>query len=128
PLDEFSLESSHARWMRRALKDAEKVSMTFDVVPASSVPQLLPTLRAVSDEWLAGKHTREKGFSLGRFDEEYLRRFPVATVSAPGPNGEREIVAFANLWCGAAGGEMAPDLMRTARAAPRGTMDYLFVK
>ena len=64
---------------------------SFRVVPASEVPSLLPTLRESSDQWLEAKHTREKGFSLGRFDEPYLRRFPVALAERDGG-----IQAFAN--------------------------------
>ena len=34
----------------------------------------------ISDAWLQEKNTREKGFSLGSFDEKYLLHFPVAIV------------------------------------------------
>jgi phosphatidylglycerol lysyltransferase len=126
-LPEFSLSGADRRWMRRNLNDAEKAGLTFDVVPASDVPALLPTLRAISDEWLGTKSAREKGFSLGRFDEAYLKHFPMALVRAPSPSGP-QIVAFANLWCGAAGGEISPDLMRRSGHAPRGVMDFLFIQ
>ena len=127
PLEAFSLAGADRRWMRRSLVEAEKAGLTFEVVPAAAVPALLPTLRAISDEWLGTKTTREKGFSLGRFDESYLRHFPMALVSAPCAGG-REIVAFANLWCGAPGGEISPDLMRRSADAARGVMDYLFIQ
>jgi len=107
--------------------DAEKAGMTFEVLPATAVAALLPTLRVISDEWLGSKATREKGFSLGRFDETYLAHFPIALVYAPCAEG-REIVAFANLWCGAPGGEISPDLMRRSAHAPRGVMDFLFIQ
>ena len=127
PLPEFSLGGADHRWMRRNLNDAEKAGMTFEVVPASAVPALLPALRVISDEWLGTKVAREKGFSLGRFDEAYLAHFPMALVWAP-CDGGREIVAFANLWCGASGGEISPDLMRRSGHAPRGVMDFLFIQ
>ena len=126
PLPDFSLSGADRSWMRRSLKDAEKAGMTFDVVPASDVPALLPTVRAISDEWLGTKSAREKGFSLGRFDDAYLNHFPMALVRAPSPAGPA-IVAFANLSCGARGGEIAPDLMRRSNHAPRGVMDFLFI-
>ena len=81
----------------------------------------------MSDEWLRHKRVREKGFSLGYFDDAYLRHFPMALVYAPGADGDR-IVAFANLWTGREGGELSPDLMRRAGDAPKGTMDFLFVQ
>ena len=126
-LPTFSLSGADRRWMRRNLNDAEKDGMTFEVVPASAVPALLPTLRAISDEWLGTKSAREKGFSLGRFDDAYLSHFPTALVRAPTEQGN-EIVAFANLWCGARGGEISPDLMRRSSRAPRGVMDFLFIQ
>lgn len=127
PLQSFSLTTPDRRWMRRSLVEAEKAGLSFEVVPPAAVPALLPTVRAISDEWLGTKTTREKGFSLGRFDDAYLGHFPMALVSAPCETG-REIVAFANLWCGAAGGEISPDLMRRSAHAPRGVMDYLFIQ
>ena len=126
-LPEFSLNGADRRWMRRNLNDAEKSGTTFEVVPVSDVPALLPTLRRISDEWLGTKATREKGFSLGRFDETYLRHFPMAVVRAATGNGNH-IVAFANLWSGAPGGELSPDLMRRSNDAPRNVMDFLFVQ
>ena len=126
-LPQFSLNGADRRWMRRNLNEAEKAGTTFEVVPASDVPALLPTLRTISDEWLGTKVAREKGFSLGRFDEPYLKHFPMALVRAETETGNR-IVAFANLWSGAAGGEISPDLMRRSADAPRNVMDFLFLQ
>lgn len=127
PLANFNLDGAERRWMRRALKETAKFGLEFSIIPAVEVPAMMPTLRAISDEWLGDKRTREKGFSLGRFDERYLACFPHAIVTAP-VNGERIPVAFANLWIGAAGGDVSPDLMRRSHAAPRGTMDFLFIQ
>lgn len=122
-LDRFTLTGSAARDRRRALLDGEKHRLSFEIVPADGVAALLPTLRTISDDWLGGRTTREKGFSLGRFDEAYLGRTPLALVRAEG-----RPVAFANLWLAAPGTEIAPDLMRHTGDAPRGVMDYLFVE
>lgn len=122
PLRGFTLDGGSRKWMRRALKDGDKLGWAFEVVPAAAVPALIPALRAVSDDWLGGKAAREKGFSLGRFDAAYLARTPAALVR----DAAGEVVAFANLWLGAPGSECAPDLMRHRHDA-RGAMDYLFV-
>jgi phosphatidylglycerol lysyltransferase len=114
--------------MRRVLKEADRAGRTLEIVPPSAIPALLPRFRRISDEWLAEKRGREKGFSLGRFDEAYLRRFPAAVIRAPDAAGISRIVAFANLWCGAPGGEVSPDLMRRSADAPRCVMDLLFVR
>jgi phosphatidylglycerol lysyltransferase len=105
------------------VREVERRGATFEIVPAARVPEILPALRRVSDAWLAARRTREKGFSLGFFDEGYLRRFPAAVVRLEG-----RIVAFANLWLAPDLGEMSVDLMRHEPAAPEGVMDYLFVQ
>lgn len=126
-LGAFSLEGGRRRGLRRTVKDVERAGARFEVVPAVRVPALLPRLRTVSDDWLASKRVREKGFSLGFFDEHYLRRFPVAVVTAP-RDGAEDIVAFASLWPGGDREELSADLMRFATDAPRGVMEYLFVQ
>lgn len=128
-LPTFTLEGGERKGLRRTLKDVGKLGFTFEVVPPEAVPPLLPELRAVSDSWLAEKSSREKGFSLGRFDEQYLSYFPMALVRAPAEDGAAgDTVAFANLWTSAACEELSVDLMRYTPAAPRGVMDYLFVE
>ena len=122
PLSTFALEGGARRGLRRTQKDLQKAGATFEIVPVEGVAALMPELRAISDEWLGAKATREKGFSLGRFDTVYLARFPHAIVRING-----RIVAFANLWTGS-GRELSVDLMRYSNDAPRAVMEYLFIE
>jgi phosphatidylglycerol lysyltransferase len=87
------------------------------------VPPLLDELKQISDAWLAEKDTREKGFSLGFFEPEYMKKLPIAIVRRQG-----NIIAFANIWPGADSEELSIDLMRHLPSAPNGIMDYLFVE
>jgi phosphatidylglycerol lysyltransferase len=119
-LGNWELEQPAHRRQRRTLRAVERAGCSFEVIPAEQVRPLLPELRRISNAWLTLKHTREKGFSLGAFDEEYLCRFPVAVVRS-----ERGIVAFANLWLSATGRELSLDLMRYDPAAPHGVMEYV---
>jgi len=121
PLASFSLEGHARKKLRYAQGRLQKEGCTFEVVDAVALPALLPELRTISDSWLEDKHTREKGFSLGRFEEDYVRQFPCALVRQNG-----HIVAFANLWPGAPGSELSIDLMRYVPEAPHGVMDFLF--
>lgn len=123
PLATFSLDGGERKGLRRAHREVERLGVGVEVIPPDELGAVLPALRAVSDEWLASKSVREKGFSLGRFDEAYLRNFPVAVARHEG-----RIVAFSNLWPGAPGTELTVDLMRYGAAAPRGVMDYLFIE
>jgi phosphatidylglycerol lysyltransferase len=122
PLPDFSLKGSRRSGLRYALRKLARDGCVFEVVPAAGVGEILPDLRQVSDAWLAQKNTREKGFSLGFFDERYLLNFPMAVVKQ-----RDEIVAFANLWTGADQQEMSLDMMRFRPPAPNGIMDFLFV-
>ncbi|PWB72518.1 MAG: hypothetical protein C3F15_10985 [Holophagae bacterium] len=121
-LARFSLDGKEHKGLRHNQNKLEREGCSLAITPPDGVPALLPELRAVSDAWLASKSTREKRFSLGRFDEAYLVQQPVAVVRQGG-----RVVAFANLWPGARGGELSIDLMRFEAGAPAGVMDYLFV-
>jgi phosphatidylglycerol lysyltransferase len=122
-LDGFSLQGPARSELRYAHKRAQKDGSSFEIIPPENVPSLIPTLKAVSDEWLGRRQTREKGFSLGIFDPDYLSHFPCAVVR----RGER-IVAFANLWLSGNKEEIAIDLMRHGQDSGYGVMDYLFIE
>lgn len=119
----FSLEGGMNKGKRNLVNRMEKEYCTFEVTPAADVPFLLPRFREISDAWLIAKNTREKRFSLGFFDDAYVRRFPAAIVRRHG-----EIVAFANLWSAAEHEEISLDLMRYLPDAPEGVMEYLFIQ
>jgi phosphatidylglycerol lysyltransferase len=123
PLTDFSLEGSARRELRQAQRRGQREGCRFEVVPREAVGPLLPELRAVSNQWLQTRSTREKRFSLGCFDESYLRRCPMALVR----RGDR-VVAFANVWAPDPREEVSVDLMRYSEDAPSGVMDYLFTE
>jgi len=118
PLETFTLVGSDRKWMRQVLRRVEAGGCAFEIIDPT--PHM-EELRAISESWLAEKKTREKGFSLGFFAEQYIRRCPVAVVR----RGD-QIVAFSNLWEGA-GEEVSVDLMRQIPGAPNGVMDYMFI-
>ena len=119
----FTLDGSAHSKFRRTIKEVERRGATFRMWQPSETRALMPALRDVSEAWRAKKPGREKGFSLGFFDEQYLSYFPIATLERDGV-----IVAFANVWLSPSGGVIAPDLMRYSPAAPPGSMEYLFLQ
>ena len=123
PLAGFTLDGPARRDLRQARRRAERDGLGFEWIPAAGVPPLIETLRAVSDAWLGARHSREKGFSLGRFDPAYLQRFPCALVRREGA-----IVGFANVWTSGGRQELSVDLMRHRPDAPPGVMDFLFTE
>jgi phosphatidylglycerol lysyltransferase len=122
-VSKFTLEGGGRKGLRSNRNKLQKEGCTFEIVPRDEVPSLFPVLRAISDAWLGEKKGAEKGFSLGFFDEAWLRRFPCALVRHNG-----DPIAFANLWLAAEQDEFSPDLMRYRPDGPRGLMDYLFVE
>jgi phosphatidylglycerol lysyltransferase len=121
PLENFSLEGSDRKWMRKMQRRVESEACTFEI--STDPASILPELREISDSWLSEKRTREKGFSLGSFVDHYMRRFPVAVVRRG-----THIVAFANLWAAGQKEEISVDLMRQRSDAPNGVMDYMFLQ
>ena len=120
-LAEFSLEGSKHKNLRYIHNRLSKEGFQFEVVSPEKVPPILPELKKISDEWLDDKKAGEKGFSLGFFNERYLKYFPVAVVRF-----QDRIFAFANLWPGGGKIELSVDLMRYCNDAPRGIMDFIF--
>jgi phosphatidylglycerol lysyltransferase len=107
--------------MRKTQRYAENQGCHFEIIQPDEVPAILPELRAISDAWLSEKKTREKGFSLGSFSEDYIRRFPIAIVRRKGA-----IEAFANIWKSGQSEEISLDLMRQVEKPVNGVMDYMF--
>lgn len=122
-LAEFSLERPRRQPFRYADRKIDKDGLTFEIIPSADVPPLIPRLQEISDAWLDFKSGSEKGFSLGYFDEEYMKRFDVAVLKRDG-----EIVAFANIWRGADKYEITVDLMRYMPNVHKLLMDALFAK
>jgi phosphatidylglycerol lysyltransferase len=121
-LPRFSLEGGARSGLRHTVNKGHRDGLSFEMLPPHDAAGVLPELRVISDAWLESKNSREKSFSLGRFDESYLSNTPLAVVRRNGT-----ILAFANIWHGAEGGELSIDLMRFLPDAPSGVMDFLFI-
>jgi phosphatidylglycerol lysyltransferase len=123
-LSTFSLEGGDAKKLRQARNRFERAGLSFAIRDRAVVAEQLETLRAVSDAWLAEHRAGDKGFSLGRFDDAYLRRFPCAVVMT----SAGEIIAFANIWATADKAELTVDLMRHLPGPPNGVMEAMFIE
>ncbi|GEO86362.1 MULTISPECIES: bifunctional lysylphosphatidylglycerol flippase/synthetase MprF [Alphaproteobacteria] len=121
-LAQFDLKGGRWANLRQAATRAERDGLAFEIVPVDQVSSILGDLRAVSDAWLDEHNTREKGFSLGAFTDDYMLSQPVALLRFGG-----RIVALANILLTDTKEEASIDLMRFAPDAPKGAMDFLFV-
>jgi len=123
PLADFSLEGPPRRGLRQTCNRMGREGVHFELLPPADVPRVLDELEEISDQWLAARRTREKRFSIGFFDRDYLSRLPVAVVRK-----DESIVAFANVWPSDSRVELSIDLMRHRGDAPAGVMEYLFIQ
>jgi phosphatidylglycerol lysyltransferase len=123
PLRDFSLEGTRRSDFRQARNRMAREGCRFELLAPAEVPPLLDQLQAISDDWLRLKNTREKRFSLGFFDRDYLRRLPLAVVR----RGD-SIFGFANVWPSETREECSIDLMRYRADAPKGVMNFLFAE
>jgi phosphatidylglycerol lysyltransferase len=119
----FSLEGGVGKRLRPPRNKMIREGYSFSLLPPEALPPRMGELEAISNAWLASKKGREKGFSLGFFDEEYLANFMCALVEKDG-----RIIAFSNIWRSGDGFDLSIDLMRHNEDAPNGTMEYLFIE
>lgn len=122
-LPSFELKGSRLAGLRQAINKGVREGLEFEMLQPDQVPGHLEALRAVSDSWLDEHNTREKTFSLGAFRDDYVLSQPVAVLRKEG-----RIVAFATLAVTDTKQEGTVDLMRFAPHAPKGSMDFLFVR
>jgi len=119
----FSLIGSEMKPLRAPTAKFERTAASFSVLTPPHPVKVLQDLARVSDEWLSLVQTREKHFSLGWFDIDYLETVRIATVKS----ADGTLLAFASLLEIPNLNEVSIDLMRKTENAPSGIMDYLFV-
>ncbi len=121
-LRRFDLEAKNKAMkdLRYTLSRGQRDGLSMEIFDAGLAP--LDALRAISEAWMQGKQVREKGFSLGRFDPDYLKHFRIAVVFFEG-----KPMAFANLLETSSSELASLDLMRVHPEAPKLTMEFLML-
>ena len=122
-LETFTLEGKEGKPLRSPVNKLTNAGYTFIVHQPPIPDALLEELRAISDEWLTSMHGSEKRFSLGWFDDDYVRNSPISAVHTP----EGWVTAFANFVPEYQLNEITIDLMRRRHVIENGTMEFLFV-
>lgn len=122
-LNTFTTEGKEGKSLRTPVNKLKNAGFQFRVHEPPLSDDLLWNLRAISDEWLTMMHGSEKRFSLGWFDDEYIRNSRVAAVHTP----QGWISAFANFVTEYQRNELTIDLMRRRHEIENGTMEFLFV-
>jgi phosphatidylglycerol lysyltransferase len=121
-LKNYDISTPLYKKIRYTFNKFEKLEFTFKIV--DSIAGIEDQLENVSNDWLKNKKAKEKEFSLGKFNLDYLRNFKIALLY----NEKNELIAFSNLLTTDDKSEVSIDLMRYVNSAPSGTMEYLFIK
>ena len=122
-VQDWTIDGKSYKNMRNAINGLKKAGCRAQLHPAPLSDEFLQELREVSDEWLAMMNGSEKQFSLGWFDDDYIRACPIMSIH----NAQDEVVAFANLVSCYHLNESTIDLMRRRSDTEKGTMELLFV-
>lgn len=122
-LTDFSLGGKANKSLRSSVTKLARLGYRTEHYEPPLSNAILHELREVSDEWLATTRGSEMRYSLGAFEDDYVRSTPVSVVRAP----EGRITAFVNLVVQEQWREVTVDLMRRRREVENGTMDFLFV-
>lgn len=123
-LNEFSLNGKKFKHLRNTFNRLQREGYRAVWYTAPLPDELIPKLKAVSDDWLAYQGGDEKAFSLGWFDAQALRENRVLTIE----DEQHQIYAFTNFVPMYTLSQESPDMMRYCRNAPPGTMDFLFLE
>ncbi|WP_341526013.1 phosphatidylglycerol lysyltransferase domain-containing protein [Nostoc sp. UHCC 0302] len=122
-LKSFTLQGKAGKNFRPSINRLTKLGYQISFYQPPIADDLLRQIKPVSDEWLKMVQGSEKRFSLGWFDEAYLRESEIAVVHTP----EGEISAFANILQEYQLNEVTIDMMRHRPSIENGTMDFLFI-
>jgi phosphatidylglycerol lysyltransferase len=120
----FSLQGRAVKALRSSINRLEREGYHATYFEPPLSPETLDRLRSVSNEWLSLSGRRERGFTLGRFTDDYVRTTPVLAIKDTAGN----ILAFANIIPDGVEDEATIDLMRRRSDLPNGIMDLLQVR
>ncbi len=123
PVQSFTLEGSHFKRTRTKNRQLLKEGMVITELAQPIDADTMTQLREVSDAWLADGGHRERCFSVGAFEPQYLRDTAVLVARS----NEGRIEAFVNVLPPYSSGIGNFDLMRRRPDAPNGVMELMLV-
>ncbi|MGL4343971.1 MAG: bifunctional lysylphosphatidylglycerol flippase/synthetase MprF [Cellulosilyticaceae bacterium] len=119
-LKDFTLIGKRGAALRTIKNKMDRGELEFELLSTPIPNEIMDELEHISDSWLEGR--KEKGFSLGFFDREYINRAPVGIVKKDG-----QIVGFTTILPHYSNHTVSIDLMRLIPHPPNGAMDALFI-
>jgi lysylphosphatidylglycerol synthetase-like protein (DUF2156 family)/uncharacterized membrane protein YbhN (UPF0104 family) len=107
-LKAFTLQGKAGKHLRTTVNKFKKLGYSVQFYAPPIANELLQELRAISNEWLEQMAGSEKKFSLGWFDDQYLKDCEIAVVY----NSQSNPIAFVNVIPEYQLNEITIDLMR----------------
>ena len=123
-LTQFNLTGKDRKELRHSINKMEATGAQFIHYTPPTSDDVFSRVKEVSDEWLKIPGRRERQFTLGIFEPDYIRSTPLYVVADANGN----FLAFVNEIPSYHPGEATVDLMRRRSDAPSEVMDFLFVK
>lgn len=123
-LTKFTLAGKEGKEFRHTINKMEAEGIRIEYYRPPIPEKVFEQVKQVSDEWLQIEGKRERSFTLGKFESDYVRSTPIMAAI----DQSEEVQGFVNLIPSCKKGESTIDLMRRRSHAPHGIMDYIFVK
>ncbi|MEL7834482.1 bifunctional lysylphosphatidylglycerol flippase/synthetase MprF [Fodinibius sp. Rm-B-1B1-1] len=123
PLKDFDPQETINSNIWSGHKQLKERGYTFEILSPNAFGRYLPELQSISEESLAARNKKERGFSVGYFDEAYLSNFPIAVVKKEG-----QMLAFSNILTGSEKHELTTDLLRYRPESPVGIIDFMLIE
>ena len=120
-LKEFSLSDDKLQNLQAIENKFSRDQYTFELLEPPFSEKLFQELKEISIDWLQGR--KEKGFSLGYFDKNYLNKAPIAIVR----DNNLQILGFVSIMYVYDQQTISVDLMRFKHDVRPGTVDFLFL-
>jgi phosphatidylglycerol lysyltransferase len=123
-LTTFNLVGKDRKELRHTMNKMESLGVQILHYEPPISDQVLSQVKEASDDWLRLPGRKERQFTLGTFDPEYIQSTPLFVAA----DNKGKFLAFANEIPSYRKDEATIDLMRFRSDAPGGVMDFLFVK
>ncbi|HKK47291.1 MAG TPA: bifunctional lysylphosphatidylglycerol flippase/synthetase MprF, partial [Balneolaceae bacterium] len=123
PLANFDVNTHLNSQVLTNYQEIKETGYSWEILPEQHLNDYLPDLKVISDASINSRNRKERGFSVGYFDEDYLSNFPVAVVKKDG-----QLLAFSNLLQSSNQFELTTDLLRFRPEVPDKIIDYMLVE
>ena len=122
PLADFHPNQTIDEQISSSYQKLEKEGYSWEIISPDNLSAYMPELKAISKASIDAQGRKERGFSVGYFDEKYLSNFPIAVVKK-----NDQFLAFSNILRTTSRYELSTDLLRYRPGAPEGVINFMLI-